>query len=176
MTRPRTSISSSGLRHRALLGHGVAECARGLRLRLWRAPVPGLGAGPRFLPLRPGKFLVEFDCGARGYNPFKVYVLYDETKSPVTAKLLRFPYYPFGSLSDPDHAPPLTWKTEFISRGELIVFAKFRGLGDAASSPVTSFPERSRFCANFASRRRAMIAGPMRFSLMTRQTPRDGEG
>jgi hypothetical protein len=100
--------------------------------RLFFGSVPD----PRFLPLRPGKFLVEFDCGAGGYNPFKVYVLYDETKSPATAKLLRFPYYPFGSLSDPDHVPPLIWKTGLISRafnrrrGELIVFAKFRGLGD----------------------------------------------
>ena len=94
----------------------------------------------------PANSLVELDCGAGAYDPFKVYVLYDETKSPVTAKLLRFPYYPFGSLSDPDHAPPLTSKTGVIGRafnrrrGELIVFAKFRGLGDCGVFARYVFP------------------------------------
>jgi len=91
---------------------------------------------PRFLLLRPGKFLIEMDCGAGAYNLLKAYVLYDETKSPAVAKLLRFPYFPFGSSSDPDHVPPVIWKTVLSGRafnprrGELIVFAKFRGLGD----------------------------------------------
>ena len=122
--------------------NAVERCDYDYGERLFLGTVPD----PRFLPLRPGEFLVEMYCGAGAYNPLKIYVLYDETKSPATAKLLRFPYYPFGSLSDPDHAPPLTWKTVLISRafnrrrGELIVFAKFRGLGDCGIFARYVFP------------------------------------
>lgn len=102
---------------------------------------------PEFLPLRPGKFLVEMLCKLGAYNFRKIYVLYDETKSPAIAKLLRFPYYPFGSESDPDDVPKLTWVTELSARafnhrrGELIVFAKFRGLGDCGIFARYVFPE-----------------------------------
>jgi hypothetical protein len=102
---------------------------------------------PRFLPLRPGKFLIEMHCGSGAYNPLNAYVLYDEIKSPATAKLLRFPYYPFGSSGDPDHVPPVVWKRVLSGRafnhrrGELIVFAKFRGFGDCGVFARYAFPD-----------------------------------
>ncbi|MBV8764687.1 MAG: hypothetical protein JOZ66_07215 [Hyphomicrobiales bacterium] len=142
---------------------------------------PARVPSPRFLPLSPGKFLIEMDCGGGAYNPLKAYLFYRETKSLTAGKLLRFPYYPFGSSSAPEHVPPLIWKTVISARafnrrrGELNVFAKFRGLAIAALSPVMSFQVTSRYCGSFASRRRVTIVFPMRFAGTTLKVPRDGE-
>ncbi|MBW0005589.1 MAG: DUF1176 domain-containing protein [Hyphomicrobiales bacterium] len=107
---------------------------------------PARVPSPRFLPLSPGKFLIEMDCGGGAYNPLKAYLFYRETKSLTAGKLLRFPYYPFGSSSAPEHVPPLIWKTVISARafnrrrGELNVFAKFRGLGDCGTFARYVFP------------------------------------
>jgi hypothetical protein len=101
----------------------------------------------RFLPLAPGKFLVEMSCGASAYNTSYMYVLYDEEPERPTAKLLRFPFYPFNSGSDSAARPPVIQVTTLSSRAfnrqrkELIVFSKFRGLGDCGIFARYIFPK-----------------------------------
>jgi hypothetical protein len=153
------------------------ECDRDYAHAVSHGTVEGENDGLKFLPLAPGKFLVELDCGAGAYNYRNAYLFYDETVTPPTLKRLRFPYYRFDRLpGDEDNTekavPQKTWVSVVSSRAfnrprkELIVLSKCRGLGDCGTFARYVFHDGEpvlkefRFKLEWDGRHRYYVSGP----------------
>ncbi|MBV8962820.1 MAG: DUF1176 domain-containing protein [Hyphomicrobiales bacterium] len=108
----------------------------------WAVRTGNIGLFPPivFLPLAPGKFLVELDCIGGAYNTNDIYLFYDETVTPPMLKRLRFPWYRLHGdpnwTSTEKTVPRMTW-IEAVSgrsfnrrRHELTALVKYRGVGD----------------------------------------------
>jgi hypothetical protein len=87
----------------------------------------------RFLPWQPGLFLLEIRCTQGAYNTLSRHAVYDERGAVPTLRMLDFAWP--ADADAPDTGPLSRRKAVFgrdwdARRGELTVWAKYRGMGD----------------------------------------------
>lgn len=92
----------------------------------------------KFFELAPKKYLVEVQCNLFAYQAGFIYLFYDESVSPPTARLLTFKsFYRDNKQVKTQEEALVAGLPEFSPRtGELSVWTKGRGLGDCGAWAV----------------------------------------
>ncbi len=115
----------------------------------------------KFYPLSAGNFLVEIQCWNSAYNVSNVYLRYDESSIPATARILEFPSFSFTGTENSDKVESVkktvvnTVNGVYFNRKtkELIAFVKGLGIGDSGTYAKYSFvdgdPKLREFRADF---------------------------
>jgi hypothetical protein len=102
-------------------------------------------AGLAFFELSPDRYLVQVTCTLGSYQGTSIFLLLDESRSPLESKLLRFVDYEDSGEPGPNRlqkhtVTELTGTPEFdVEKKQLRLINKFRGLGDCGFMSTYSF-------------------------------------
>ncbi|MFZ0419241.1 MAG: DUF1176 domain-containing protein [Candidatus Sulfotelmatobacter sp.] len=102
-------------------------------------------AGLAFFQLSADRYLVQVTCTLGSYQGTSIFLLLDESRSPLESKLLRFVDYEDSGEPGPNRlqkhtVTELTGTPEFdVEQKQLRLVNKFRGLGDCGFMSTYSF-------------------------------------